>query len=177
MKPDFPYRRRKTKEQGDKKLNWSLVISAFAALLSVGAIYFSYETEQANIRAANYGNLIASSRLQEEMLRANSKHFEMHGITQVDLQTLNVTHDEVLYVLVEMRADLMFYKAAGFDSEKSPSDYRKITLKSDKFRQIYIELLFPNMISKTDYICHLNAFIYAEYPEANFPENFLCSKE
>ena len=86
-------------------------------------------------RAESYLALIEQSQSQEQLLAADPSLLTLHGIDLQHAQKIGIDPAQIVYVLVDLRQDQMFYKLYGLQPELTA--YRKRTLADDEFRTIY----------------------------------------
>ena len=157
-----------------KSLDFHIVLTAFAVLLSLLSLIYTAHSSQKSLEATGYDILAATSQFQESLLKENLGLLTMHGIEDAELEEYGVTQLEVVYVLSELRADLMYFKAVGFDPQEVPTKYRKHMLSNEKFRLIYEKILRNRLITPVPYTCQLDLFIKEEIKGEK--DKWLCKK-
>jgi hypothetical protein len=120
----------------------------FSTLTVAFAIYATYQQahemdtrNQFKKWEANYNYLLNAKKYLAEQDRV----IELHGLDPGIYQKLDVTPQQVAYVLIDLEAAELYYLMDGkpIDEDLKPTGYRKHLLKQPVYRKIVKEIIVP----------------------------------
>lgn len=138
----------------------TISISIFSTLIAVIAVWISTKTlnEQRRISkiSSNYSLLSQTS----SMIVANPKLLELHNISLDIMKQLEVSEQEVVYVLQSIIAAETYYEIENPKrvDYKTFSDYRKNILLNKKVRLIWTSFMREKLVFVSPFVLAVDDF-------------------
>lgn len=130
---------------------WSVAIAVVAVVV---ACYSFWEVRRASKWSTNYSRLLEAER----MLLTYPQLLRFHGVTDEMLAKCDATPEEVVYLLLSMRAAQEALRSDGV-GEDGLSPYRKNLLLHPKVALIWREILRHRLIFRTEFVSQVDKFL------------------
>jgi hypothetical protein len=138
------------------------IIPLLSATVAVVAAFIAYRS-LAEQRRVTYWTVNFSRLLDaEKMMWDNPELLSLHGVTVELLLECDATHQEVIYLLVSLRAGQESWEIDP-KIEKGLSPYRKNILDNPKVALIWKKILYRKLIFRTKFAHDINTY----YQERN----------
>jgi len=138
----------------------TISISIFSTLIAVIAVWISTKTLNEQRRISKISSNYALLSQTSSMIVANPKLLELHNISLDTLKQINVSEQEVVYVLQSIIAAETYYEIENpkIVDYKTFSDFRKNILLNKKVRLIWTSFMREKLVFVSPFVLAVDDF-------------------
>lgn len=140
--------------------NFPLYISLLSLVISIITGIYTRKAILENVRLSklnsNYPQLLEAHKI----LMQNTSLLELHNVKEDELQSIGVTKEEFIYILISFEAVQSYYEFEGKKKidPNTFTSYRKSFLRNDKVRGTWKKIIKDRMSVENNFIEAIEKF-------------------